>query len=435
MNFEIAPLRALRFDLDRLPAKDGSRGLSGVVAPPYDIIAPPEHRALLERSPRNIVRLTLGDRPGEKADYLERARLLDAWKAEQVLREDPEEALFVYGVDYQVPGGGGRAAFRGLLALGSLHDFSEGVVLPHERTFPKVVDDRSRLLEATRTHLELIFLLYSDRSREIDSVLGGASARAPDAAVEARPGETHALWSIRGTAEIDRLRRLFRKERPIIADGHHRYTTACRYGQAHKGDPSKSPGAGWQPMVLGNLFGEGLTILATHRLVSLGGRAAEGLRVLEERLVPAKDASSADFVVETREAAVRWLSVPPAVRSSRKGVARTNYAVLHDLVLGEWLKPLLGAAPAAAGSPSAATAEPVKYFKEGTGEREALLRGEGDILFRMRPVDRQEFREVVEGGEVFPHKTTFFYPKLWSGLVLWTMSEPGVAREGQAAKR
>jgi hypothetical protein len=100
-------------------------------------------------------------------------------------------------------------------------------------------------------------------------------------------------------------------------------------------------------------------------------------------------------------------------------VKATSYAILHEAVLGDWLKPLLPAAD----SPPA-----VQYYKEGTGEREALHDKKGDLLFRMRPVDREEFRAVVEGGEVFPHKTTFFYPKLWSGLALWAMAEPGAAQ-------
>jgi uncharacterized protein (DUF1015 family) len=418
--FEIAPLRALRFD-PRSTGKSGPRPLDPVVAPPYDIISPDEHRALLARSPRNIVRLTLGDRPGERADYAERARMLEAWKADGTLAEDPREALFVYGADYSIPGSKEHASFRGIYALGSLHDFSEGVVLPHEHTFPKVVDDRQRLLEATRTHIESILLLYSDEAGEIDRVLMEASAGPPETEVEARPGEIHSLWSIRGRAEIDRLRDLFRRQRPIIGDGHHRYTTAVRYAAAHKGDP----GAGWQPMVLGNLFGKGLSILATHRLVRVGGRIAEALRILEERMAPtavpglaAAGGRPAAFEVEMKDGRKMGFSFPEALLASKKGVARTAYALLHDVVLGEWLKPLL-----AAGAKSGE--EPIRYFKEGTGEREALLRGDGDLLFRMWPVGREEFRDAVEGGEVFPHKTTFFYPKLWSGLVLWTMADPG----------
>jgi uncharacterized protein (DUF1015 family) len=360
----------------------------------------------------NIVRLTLGDRPGERADYSGRARLLDSWKAEGILLTDPRQALYVYGVDYTIPGTNERASFRGLLALGSLHEFSRKVVLPHEQTFPRVVDDRYNLLEATRTHLEQILLLYSDPAREIDSILEEFASDPPEMEVEARPGETHAIWGIREADRIQQLRDLFRQQRPMIADGHHRYTTACRFWTGHREDPRVPPGSRWQPMVLGNLFGKGLSILATHRLVNLGGDSAGGLRILEDHLEATRNGSP-DFVVETREDR-RQFSIPRAIRASRNGVARSSYAILHDVVLGEWLGPLL----------EKVSANPVLYFKEGTGEDEALRRGEGDLLIRMQPVDREEFRQVVQGGEVFPHKTTFFYPKLWSGLVLWTMAEP-----------
>jgi uncharacterized protein (DUF1015 family) len=415
VSFEIAPLRALRFGSGPAGAAGaGPADLSRVVAPPYDVISPEEHRALLERSPHNIVRLTLGDRRG--ADYRERAALLSRWREEGILREEGEPAFHVYGVDYLVPGSGDRrASFRGLLALGSLHDFSEKVVLPHEQTFADVVDDRYRLLEATRTHLELILLLYSDARREIDAVLEEACRKPPELRVEARPGETHALWTIRSAGSASRLTELFRRQRPIIADGHHRYTTACLYRKRNQ-EGGSAPGAGWQPMVLGNLFGEGLSILATHRLVSVGGRSREALAILGRNLEEVPQDGRADLVVETREE-VRRFAIPVEVRTRKRGVGATSYAILHDLILGEWLQPLLSAAQEGQAA--------IQYWKEGTGEREALHGKRGDLLFRMRPVNREEFRAVVEGGETFPHKTTFFYPKLWSGLALWAMAEPG----------
>ncbi len=424
-NFEIAPFRALRFNPERLPrGPGGPPDLNALVAPPYDIISPAEHRSLLARSDHNIVRLTLGERPGEKAAYPERAALLGEWRRDGVLREDPEPALRVYGTEYKVPGSENRrVSFRGLLALGSLHDFAEKVVHPHEQTFPDVVDDRYRLLEATRTHLETIFLLYSDPKGEVDGLLRQSSAGEPEVRVEARAGEFHSLWSIRDAATVGRLRALFRAQRPIIADGHHRYTTACLYRKKYGQDPARSPGSLWQPMVLANLFGEGLSILATHRLVSLGGRESEALKVLEAKLAAAPEGKPAAYELETRQSRRRF-NIPAELRKARQAqggrVAATDYAFLHDVVLGEWLKPLL-ARSTEADSESAAA---IQYFKEGTGERDALRQGRGDVLIRMLPVDRQEFREVVEGGQVFPHKTTFFYPKLWSGLALWSLSEP-----------
>ncbi len=424
-NFEIAPFRALRFNPERLPrGPGGAPDLNSLVAPPYDIISPAEHRLLLERSNHNIVRLTLGDRPGEKAAYTERAALLGEWRRDGFLSEEPEAALQVYGAEYGVPGANDRrVSFRGLLALGSLHDFAEKVVHPHEQTFADVVGDRYRLLEATRTHLETIFLLYSDPAGEVDGLLRRSSAGTPEVQVEARPGEFHSLWSIRDKSTLEKLRALFRAQRPIIADGHHRYTTACLYRKRNGQDPARRPGSNWQPMVLANLFGEGLSILATHRLVLLGGREGEALQALEARLDAAPEGKPAAFEVETRQTRRRF-NVPVELRRARAAeggrVAATDYAFLHDVVLGDWLKPLFVRSEGLHGETAAA----IQYFKEGTGEREALRQGRGDLLIRMTPVDRREFREVVEGGQVFPHKTTFFYPKLWSGLALWSLSEP-----------
>ncbi len=402
-GFQIAPFRALRF------AAEVAGRPEEWVAPPYDIIAPAEHRALLERSPWNIVRLTLGEQPGKKEDYAARAARLIDWKKRGVLREDDSPALWIYGCDYTVPGTSKRARFRGLATLGRLHAFEERVVLPHERTFPEHVDDRFHLLEATRAHLEPIFLLYEDPDETIDGVLDECSREDPELAVEARPGEVHALWPVRERAAIERLRESFRSQRPIIADGHHRYTTALQYREHVAGDPSRRPGSEWQPMVLGNLVGDGLSILATHRLVNCRGQADEALLILEQHLEPAGE-DDWDYVVETVERTERF-RIPEEIRESSSGAASSDYGVLESLVLESWLRPAL--------SPDRALG--VRFFKEGTGEREALERGEGDLLFRMRPVPAGQFRSVVEGGEVFPQKTTFFYPKLWSGLVLWSL--------------
>jgi uncharacterized protein (DUF1015 family) len=410
MAFEIAPLRALRFDA-------ASGDASALAAPPYDIIGVDEHRRLLDRSPRNVVRLTLGEQPGAREPYERRAARLQAWKAEGILRADAAPAFFAYGCEYTVPGSDRRSRFLGLLALGSLHAFEERVVLPHEHTFPKVVDDRLQLLEATRTHLESIFLLFEDALRKVDALLAEASRREPLVRVEARPREHHSLWRIDGRSELAALSSLLRGQRPIIADGHHRYTTALKYRDRHPGDAS----ARWLPMVLANLHGEGLSILATHRLVKCRGRTAAALEVLRSRLETVSG-DDWDYLVETRETSQR-LRVPEALRRTRQGAAASDYAILHQVVLGEWLAGICGPAGAEAS---------IEYFKEGSGEKEALDRGDGDLLFRMRPVSPGELRAVVDGGEVFPHKTTFFYPKLWSGLVLWALDDSPAARASPA---
>jgi uncharacterized protein (DUF1015 family) len=432
--FEVAPLHGLVYDLGRV---NGARleAARAVMAPPYDVISPEEHSRLLQASPYNITRITLGEAPGSLPRYAERAALLRRWIHDGILRPACDPCIYVYSIDYtrfsprSSPGGrsaGGngnhgpgdaapRVRFVGWTALGKLHPFEDGVVLPHERTFPKVVDDRLRLLEATRTHLESIFLLYSDQTRAIDRLLEAQCAGPPSVEVEARPGEIHRLHAVSDLPVIIRLVDFMSRQRPIIADGHHRYTTALRYVSEARATGLDVPGSGWQLMTFANLHGAGLSILGTHRLVKLAGASSpERVRAALERILgrlERAEGPDAELTVETRDGAT-GVRFPAALRDSRRGVARTAYALLHEVVIGEWLGDLIDGESG------------IRYFKEGTGETEALAKGDGDILFRMKPVGAPEFQEVVEGGEVFPHKTTYFYPKLWSGLVLWPMEEP-----------
>ena len=397
---DLAPLRGLRFDPESLAAV-GARG-EDVTAPPYDVISSEEHQALLDRSPYNITRLTLGSEPGAVSDYEERVRLLESWQSSGVLAREKEPLFYAYRIDYTVPGTTTAAHFVGLVALGRLHAFEEGVVLPHEQTFPKVVEERYQLLSKTQTHLESIFLLYADSKGAVDEILGRAVEGDPLLRVEAKLGEFHSLHPVSSPAELDTLRELFRRQRPIIADGHHRYTMGLR----HKNEAGAGvAGADWQLMTFANLYGDGLSILATHRLVKLrSGAAAGAMTTLSERL-EAGSSAAWDLCVETAEGR-SYFVFPADLRSAREGAARTDYALLHDVVLGAWLRDEVAE---------------VSYFKERTGEAEAMRDGRGDLLFRMQPVDREEFQQVVEAGEVFPHKTTYFYPKLWSGLVLWSL--------------
>jgi uncharacterized protein (DUF1015 family) len=405
-GFEIAPLRGLRYDLARACPE-------ALTSPPYDVISPEDHVRLLRAAPHNITRITLGAEPGAASSYAERGDLLREWVRQGILVLDDAPGFYAYLIDYPVPGsspgaGGAlrRAHFVGLLALGRLHPFAEGIVLPHERTFPKVVEDRLNLLDATRTQLESIFLLYSDPEREVERLIESQCRGEPVIRVEARPGEHHELHRITDVAAFIRLTDFFGTQRPIIADGHHRYTTSLRFLEERA---RHVPGAGWQLMTLANLHSDGLSILATHRLVKLRGETRGVLDGLLGRL-EVTAGPDRDLTIETRERQV-GVRFPAALRAAKKGVARTSYALVQDVVLGEWLRDVAGE-------------ESIRYYKEATGENEALARGEGDLLFRMRPVDRGEFQEVVQGGEVFPHKTTYFYPKLWSGLVLWPLAEP-----------
>ncbi|MCZ6793062.1 MAG: DUF1015 domain-containing protein, partial [Planctomycetota bacterium] len=243
---EIAPFRGLRYALQEI-----GETAENVTAPPYDVISPEEHRRLLDRSPYNLTRLTLGVEPGSASSYDERGERLREWVSAGALRAEEEPALYVNAVDYASPASGRRSRLLGLVALGRLSPFEERIVLAHERTFPRVVDDRERLLRATRANLESILLLYSDPEGTVDRLLEEAARAEPLIRVEAKPGEHHALHAIRDPRGVARLVELFRAQRPIIADGHHRYTTSLRFAEAHgeaRSGGSSLPGADWRLM-------------------------------------------------------------------------------------------------------------------------------------------------------------------------------------------
>ncbi len=412
---EVAPLRGLRFDVEKLTNENGGQAPL-LTAPPYDVISPPEHQELLDASTNNVVRLTLGDQPGETTSYVERAALLERWIRGGVVRHEDEACFYVYVVDYSVPGSDERRRMLGFTALAKVQPFEDGVILPHEETFAKVVQDRQDLLAATKSNLESIFLLYSDPEGKIDAVLEEAVQGDPAVSVEAKPGEIHSLYPMRDMRLAIALSEGMRSQRPLIADGHHRYTTSLRYrnlvaeSAADGGDAV--PGAEWQMMTFTNLYSEGLSILATHRMLKLKDDADldAALAKLEESFDAAGD-GEAHIEVETASGKKAY-RFPESILSERSGVNRTDYTLLRDVVIGDWLGDFVDEDPA------------VSYYKENTGETEALARGDGDILFRMRPVGRDEFQGVTEGGELFPHKTTYFYPKLWSGLVFWQLEEP-----------
>lgn len=406
---EIAPFRGLRFDLEKIKAHTGEAS-PAVTAPPYDVLSPEAHQQLLDASSCNIVRLTLGDAPGEIPSYEGRAQLLDSWIESGILLHEDNPVYYVCTVDYVIPGSEVHARMVSLVALGRLHEFEERIVQPHEQTFPKIVADRQSLLEATCCNLESILLLYNDASGEIDSLLEEAAGREPVIEVEAGPGEVHALYPVRDPAAALRLTELMGERRPIIADGHHRYTTSLLYRKALAESGRQVPGSNWKMMTFANLMSEGVSILATHRLLKLGeaGSVSRALEILDDRLEPAGE-DDWEIRVETAEE-FRNYRLGEKALAGKEGAAATSYGMVQDEIIGSWLTPLAGEEPE------------VFFYKEGTGEDDALREGKGDLLFRMRPVGRSEFQEVIDGSEVFPHKTTYFYPKLRSGLVLWRLA-------------
>jgi uncharacterized protein (DUF1015 family) len=350
---EIKPFRALRYDTER------AGPLDDLVAPPYDVIGPEEREAYLGRSPYNVVHLTLPDSEEDAA------RDLRSWRADGVLAEEAP-SFWAVSQDYVGPDGISRTR-TGLVASLRLEPYESGVVLPHERTHRGPKEGRLRLLRATRTELEPIFLLYEGEAPfEIPD-------REPDLEVEGTR-----LWRLEGASIGDAF-----SDRPLlIADGHHRYETALAYH-----DEVGTPESGYMLVVLVSTSDPGLMIFPTHRL-----------------------ASSVNGPSPTHDDVASALS--DLEQSPRDRAAAVLYRRDGGIALVSGNEGQLDVELVEAEAPGDVT-----YTASVADAVAAVDRGEAAGAFLVRPLRVEDVFEVAARGETMPQKSTYFYPKLISGLL------------------
>lgn len=404
----LAPFRALRYTSAAGP-------LSAVLAPPYDVIDAGEADELRSRSPHNAVRLVLpeGEAPGR---YREAARRLDAWWREGVLARDEEPSVTVYRQTYEWKG---RAVERlTLFAALELTAFERGEVLPHERTHRGPKEDRLALTLACRAQLSPVFVVAGDPEGGLVRALRTLARGAPTAEGETPDGIGHDLWRVRDPAAVARLCELAGATPLLIADGHHRYETALAARAARPDEP----GAALALVCIASEADRGLAVLPTHRALAAvppGTSWEEALadafelERLEER-DPARLASAADdgggptIVARTPEVALLLRARPGLAKEAGVPAAQAGVAtaIFDRLVLGR----LLGTTAEAA-----AEAGRLSYHREP----DAAIRAAGPTgaAFLVPPLPVPAIRAAVAGDERLPPKTTYFAPKIPTGLV------------------
>ena len=431
---DIRPFRALRFD----PSSVGDLGL--VVAPPYDVIDPEERRRLVARHPANVVRLDLpadevGDAPDDR--YRRAARTLAAWRSDGTLRKDPHPSLYVYQQTYRVPGTDVERTQRGFFGRLRLESYGpDGGVLPHERTLSAPKEDRYKLLRATGVNTSPVVGLYDDPARAVPGLLAEVTARAAGVDLTDDDGVRHRLWAITadGTGpdgEIATGLMAAPGRGPItIADGHHRYETALRYRDERRMSRSCEEDPAFDYLLM--LFieaSEPLTVLPTHRLVRGAGQAASGLldrvgEVFDVEPIPSAD----ELVAESRAVALAsggkghfglWTRDGGARLTARRAALRAELppggeALRHlDVtILGAALERLLGLDAEAVASGA------VGYTKSADEAVEAVESGNADAAFLLEPTPVASIEAVARDGDVMPQKSTYFYPKALTGLVI-----------------
>jgi len=433
----IRPFRALRFDADVVG------DLAAVVSPPYDVVGAEERARLVARHPANVIRLDLpAGEPGEDPDerYRRAARTLAAWRSDGTIRKDAHPSVYVYEQTYRVPGTDVERVQRGFFGRLRLEAFGPGSgVLPHERTLAAAREDRYRLLRATGVNTSPVVGLFADAAGEAATVLSEVAATVPAADLIDDEGTRHRLWVVPGDGEADgtaeALARLAGTGPVTIADGHHRYETALRYRDERRMSRSceEDPPFDYLLALLLPIGSAPLTVLPTHRVVlGLSTDDVEHLWAGLGELFEVRSEGDASSLVGRFEAAALeqggsgrfglWTAGRGATLIARRSafeplLPRGGEAVrgLDAVLLAAALEQLLGIDPAAV-----AEGARIGYTKSA---REAVERVEQGVdgaaaAFLLEPTPVASIAAVAADGDVMPQKSTYFYPKVLTGLVI-----------------
>ncbi len=402
---DIEPFRGLRY---RVPDAD----LSRVLCPPYDVITPAYRDELYARDPRNIVRVVLSRTPGEGA-YEEAGATFRGWIDAGLLAPDPEPALYLVEQAFEVEG---RTFTRyGLLARFRVEEPSGGRVLPHEHTRKEAREDRYRLLKATRANFSPIFMMFSDGQGAFTAAARRTAAGPPLLGYTDDGGVRHRVWAVGDGAEVSRLQSAIGAVKAYIADGHHRWATAQRY-HAEVGAE-----AAWTLGYFTPMEAPGLVVLPYHRLLDRGPSLEEARRALEGRfnLDEVRGAAAAAHqaaqstmpyafsLVEPGGAGLVAEALPEA-EDLLPEPAPASLRALDAFFLHQAVLPRLLDVPDTA----------VRYAHSLREVEEALAAGHCRLAVLMRPTPVRQVVDVADARESMPAKSTFFHPKLPSGLVI-----------------
>jgi uncharacterized protein (DUF1015 family) len=416
---EVQPLRALYYD----PSTVGD--LADVVAPPYDVIDASQRAALIERSPFNVVAIDLPQ--GEPDPYRTAGELFESWQEQGVLTRDEQPAIWAHTQQYTGPDGATRTR-RGFFCRVRIEPYGPGTVRPHERTHPGPKEDRLKLTRATRANISPIFSLYSDPQQAAWSALEPHTRTDPWAEITDADGTVHRLWRVADPDAIAAVQRAAGGSELLIADGHHRYETMQTYAEELGGEGEHR----YILMCLVALEDPGLTVFPTHRLVNrLDAAKQEALagvlrRDFDAEQVPLEQIAPPPgegpllmgYIDDRSERPLRLAlkdqSIADAALPDRSpAYKQLDTGVLEALVL----KGALGYSD-----------EDISHFNglfyaRDTEEALEMVRsGDYEAAFLMRPTPVRQVREVAAAGENMPPKSTFFFPKLLTGLLFSPLS-------------
>ena len=427
---DVRPFRGIRYNTQAVG------DLSKVICPPYDVISPTQQRALLDRSPHNAVRLELPPALPEDTDtsnlYKRTALLWEQWQREGVLTPEPRPAMYL--VEEEFLDRGQQRARMGLIVSLRLEEFEKGIVLPHEHTTPGPKADRMQMMRACQANFSPAMGLYRDPTGIITPLLADARKAEPTASAKVEGQGAVRMWAVQREETLSAIRSALADDNIFIADGHHRYETALTYRDSMATPASANAASNFILVTLISMEDPGLLLLPYHRL--LGGLSPGEMDSLQGRLremfswdeVDLPDADSAKiskaimrrleqvkpeqmalgaYMGLEKKAYILTLKESLAPETGASPLQRCDYWVLSQRVL----EPALGVERAAAAT---------TFIHEDVEAIDAVARGHQAALL-MRALPMELFEGVVSGGDRLPPKSTFFYPKLTTGLVFHSL--------------
>lgn len=426
----IIPFIGLRYNKSKIA------NLASVMTPPYDIIDEKSQARYYAESPVNIIRLELGlifPDDEEKSNRYSRAKkYLDRWLEDKTLLPETKPALYVYQQEF--PGAKGTVTRNGFICGLRLEDYAQGTILPHEETLSKPKTDRLKLMQSTQCNFSSIFGLYSDPDKLVDqALLQAIEDRDPDVEIIDEADESHRLWVVTDKKVLETVSATLKEQQIFIADGHHRYETALEYSKQMQEAGHK--GYDYVMTTLVNLYDEGLLVLPTHRVVkNINDLNLEEFKsALTEVFDVEEFGSSADlsgfmtelanrgkkkhvFGLYTQEKNLYLLSIknmnqaksllPKEMSDSWK---KLDVALLDNLVLSR----LLGI-----NESDRKNQDNLSYTRDEDWAVAQVNEGSHQLALLLNPTRVEEVVAVAQAGDKMPQKSTYFYPKLLTGMVI-----------------
>ena len=426
---KISPISGITYNLDNVT-------IDKVIAPPYDVIPEDEQEELYNLSQYNIVKLILGKTSSLDDDnenrYTRSAKYYEEWKKNNVLIQSEKPCIYYYIQNYTTPKGK-SVSRKGFIAKALLEEFSSGSVVPHEYTMGGPKADRLKLMKACKANFSQIFMIYSDPLKQIDKAL--VLPQKPFIDVTDKQGIQNIVYIIDDETSIAKISELMKDKSVLIADGHHRYETGLAYRDYMRSkNPDQSESGDFNHIMcyFTNLDDDGLQVFPTHRIITKPVDIENLLNKLKNHFNITEHAVKEDFMEKLEDLSSDNIVFGICFKNSDKyllaelkdkeGVdkileekqipdilRKLDLTVLHKIVIGD----ILGIS-----EEDQIAQNGVKYIKKEEEAFEAVQSNSAEIVFIMASPKIQDIKEISQAGHRMPQKSTYFYPKLLSGLVI-----------------